>query len=415
MKGSERNKKCPCGSGKKWKNCCNDMNFSSETKDASVQNQEPVPKEVMEYFRGIQIDSEFLKKLGIYQNDQQIISRVKEGYLVPLENAIFSIKADEALTFYEVIGVIAMETLGNDWIENEGKKDPINRSEIYQIISILGATDTFKKVISYTGKKIGSSAIPNSGFSKNFLTLAYDIFCLRRHGFLPKTLVERLKKFDQFQGARYEIAVAAIFCRLGYNIEWLDDRNAENKHPEFIATKEDKRIYVEAKSRHLEGVHNKRGSFNETKALKSSGWGGLINKALQKQVPSGYPYIVFIDMNAINGDGILPNWIKDVRKTLAKQHLKKYEGKEAPFTSIIFTNYSYHYQGLNHAEKGVCFSYENEMTERPYNDTQEKHDVLNAIKHYGFIPDYHIPGQMTILQSQSEYPRINNIPKLHSN
>ena len=25
MKGSDRNKKCPCGSGRKWKNCCPNM------------------------------------------------------------------------------------------------------------------------------------------------------------------------------------------------------------------------------------------------------------------------------------------------------------------------------------------------------------------------------------------------------
>ena len=60
---------------------------------------------------------------------------------------------------------------------------------------------------------------------------------------------KRLGKREQFQGARYEIAVAAIFVRAGYKIEWLTD--ASRRLPEFIARRDgsDVEIAVEAKSR----------------------------------------------------------------------------------------------------------------------------------------------------------------------
>ncbi|KKQ46296.1 MAG: hypothetical protein US63_C0003G0009 [Candidatus Moranbacteria bacterium GW2011_GWC2_37_8] len=411
MKGSDRNKKCPCGSDKKWKDCCPDFNV--ENMEKNVGGKISVPKEVIDYFNGIKNEEKFLKKIGIHHDYKGSITRIRDGYIVPLENSIFEIKTEEALNFYEIIGIIATETLGNDWIEEEGKKDAKDRSEIYQIISILGATDTFSKVISYTGKKINSPSIPNSGFSKNFLTLAFDIFCLRRHALLPEKLAERLKHFDQYQGARYEIAVAAIFCRLGYNIEWIDDDKTKQKHPEFIATKDGKSVYVEAKSRHIDGVHNRPGVFNELKAFKSTGWGSLIFKALQKEVPKGIPYFVFIDMNAINDGNMPPGWLEDVRKTLAKQHLKQYSGKKAPFTAIMFTNYSYHYQGLNNAEMGVCFAYENDETGRPYSSINEKINIMDAVKHYGFIPDYSIPGPRTMIHVSSEHAVINNIPNFY--
>jgi hypothetical protein len=40
----------------------------------------------------------------------------------------------------------------------------------------------------------------------------YDVYTLRRVGSLPESLITRLKSDDQFQGARYEIAVAAVFA-----------------------------------------------------------------------------------------------------------------------------------------------------------------------------------------------------------
>jgi hypothetical protein len=66
--------------------------------------------------------------------------------------------------------------------------------------------------------------------------------------------MERIRLPDQFQGARYELSIAAVFSRAGYEVEWLTAR--DRKLPEFIATHQTAKteIAVEAKSRHRPGV-----------------------------------------------------------------------------------------------------------------------------------------------------------------
>ena len=77
-------------------------------------------------------------------------------------------------------------------------------------------------------------SIDPTGNVQSLLCLAYDVYSVMHCGELPASSVERLKDRDNFQGARYEIAIAAIFVRVGFNIEWIEDK--QNKHCEFIAT-----------------------------------------------------------------------------------------------------------------------------------------------------------------------------------
>jgi hypothetical protein len=63
----------------------------------------------------------------------------------------------------------------------------------------------------------------------------YDLYWLQWVHKLPESVIERLKDFRAFQGARYAVLIAAIFARAGFEIEWIDDNKASGKHPEFIA------------------------------------------------------------------------------------------------------------------------------------------------------------------------------------
>jgi hypothetical protein len=60
--------------------------------------------------------------------------------------------------------------------------------------------------------------------------------------------VQRLRSYEAFQGARYEIAVAATFVRCGFDIEWVEEK--AKKHCEFNATHKGtgENIAVETKS-----------------------------------------------------------------------------------------------------------------------------------------------------------------------
>ena len=82
--------------------------------------------------------------------------------------------------------------------------------------------------------------------------LADDIYQLEHALKTPRKIIDRLRDSRQFQGVRNEIAVASIFARCGFDIDFIDDDTKRN--PEFIAQKGGERIAVEAKSRHRLGV-----------------------------------------------------------------------------------------------------------------------------------------------------------------
>lgn len=90
-----------------------------------------------------------------------------------------------------------------------------------------------------------------TGPAKAYQCFGYDLYWLQLIHKLPDSVIERLKDFRAFQGARYEVLIAAIFARAGFEIEWIDDDNASGKHPEFIATHKitGKKVGVETKSR----------------------------------------------------------------------------------------------------------------------------------------------------------------------
>src|SRR5205823_10835326 len=98
------------------------------------------------------------------------------------------------------------------------------------------------------------------GWTQFLVSFAFDIASLIHTGGVPEPLLRRLRTIDQYQGARHEVAVAAIFARLGCEIEWIDDKTTTAKHPEFLAIRDELTIAVEAKSRHRAGVIHTRGA-----------------------------------------------------------------------------------------------------------------------------------------------------------
>ena len=74
-------------------------------------------------------------------------------------------------------------------------------------------------------------------------------------------MLARLCDIKQFQSARYEILVASLFARCGFEVSFLEASSKRN--PEYFAQKDGKRIAAEAKSRHRHGVLNERGAFRE--------------------------------------------------------------------------------------------------------------------------------------------------------
>ncbi len=127
--------------------------------------------------------------------------------------------------------------------------------------------------------------------------LAYDCYCLQSVNRLPEHLLVRLKNYEQFQGVRYELAVAAIIARAGFEISFLEDQAKCARHCEFIAKHKltEQEIGVEAKSKHRVGI------LNHQREAVANGEGRLGVKNLfrkaRSQKPDGVPYLIFFDVN----------------------------------------------------------------------------------------------------------------------
>ena len=146
------------------------------------------------------------------------------------------------------------------------------------------------------------------------------------NGHLPESLIERLKDPVAFQGARYELAVAALFAHLDCEIEFLDEVEElkDKPRPEFVArhrpTGQD--VAVEAKSRHRPGVLSQAGDRNEEEPLRGDPRAvrALFSKALRKDA-GGRPLLIFIDMNApveSEAQGLEKAWAKDIQAWMGR-------------------------------------------------------------------------------------------------
>lgn len=248
------------------------------------------------------------------------------------------------ITFHEFLITFLKDIVGPSWGLAESNKPSDEQHIIVRWIKEMSELLKTSSVhIENPVRDIKSASV--SGDVQALLSLAYDIYSIYHCTDLPEELIERLKNNDQFQGAKYEIAVAGIFARAGFNLNWF--QRSSNKQGEFIATHRDtgEAITVEAKSRHRQGVLNRPGGLKDLKNMRAQ-IGHLFNEALKKP-DEGNPFMIFIDINLplTEGDNTLQKrWIDDVKKML-DQHPKGTFENPDPFTTLFITNFSWHYHG----------------------------------------------------------------------
>jgi hypothetical protein len=233
-----------------------------------------------------------------------------------------------------------------------------------------------------------------TGPMRSYMCLVYDLYWLQLKHKLPKFLVQRLRNLETFQGARYEVLVAATFARAGFDIELLDEGIKDEKHCEFIATHKNTRnaIYVEAKSRHRRGVLHQAGTFDPSTDVKGDVF-GLYADAI-KQAPHGHPFLIFIDVNvpvALPPDtaayGSVPvdqiPWANEIDTGLKERWM----ASSAPTKEIgvFVTSYSSHFEE-DPSPVGVfsVFLSPNPATRLP--DTRVLDDLAYCFHRYAIIP-----------------------------
>lgn len=237
------------------------------------------------------------------------------------------------------------------------------------------------------------STIP-SGPMLAWLALGYDLYVVRHHQALEQRLLRRLQHERQFQGARHELFVAATFIRAGFSIDFTDETDGSQRHPEFLAIhrRTGQKVAVEAKSRHRPGVLGYPGLLDPTRELKA-GIQGLLEDAFGK--PTDQPYVVCVDVNLPPNDKPIRDlpWFQEILETLS-DHERAFPDELDRYTQITFTNQPLHY-GDDRGRAPRCDAV-TVLAKRPgvpFEDYALPAAIQEAATQFGNIPNWFEDGQ----------------------
>jgi len=384
-----RNDPCFCGSGLKYKKCC----INKEESVNNMTHERVVDPKELEMIR-----AEIEKKMGPEPHLNMVPSQVWKGYRWRfIWNRVHWRPVNE--TFHEFILNIMKQVFGEDW---RMKQMSLPEEERHILIKWVDSYKNWRIDNEENRKKFSTkkddehtwSAIP-SGDVQALMQFSYDTYCLQIIKKLPDFLIKKLMNRNEFQGARYEVAVAAMIARAGFEIEFLDDQCGQEKHCEFIATQKSTKIKygVEAKSRRRSGVIHQAGEFDYDEDYKGD-VKNLLKKAITQQ-PKDLPYLIFIDLNLPPQPKVLlqnKKWFPDIKKIFDDRGTPTEENPD-PFNAVFITNFAYYYAGQDEiAPAGehlsiVSMRPKNKVYRNyPVQDIQPIQDIGSSIDKYAQIP-----------------------------
>lgn len=297
-------------------------------------NPASLPKEILDKWEKYKEAEIEMKKHGIVR---PIISTDFRGKkFVAVGNRIHW--SDKWKTFIDFLFDYIKMVLGSEWGKQELKK---TFSEMHPIIQWYIGTCNFQK--KQVPDKDGIyGAIPNGSMSA-YILLSYDLYILQHYSAIQKDVIKRLKNKDQFQGARYELFVAATCIKAGFDIQYEDEKDRNRTHVEFIGTHKTtgQKVCVEAKSRHRKGVLGQFGKKVDENQIRVR-IGGLLNDAINKD--HEHPLAVFIDLNIppSKASEVYQQPISDDFKKIIG-YIDKTYGQADEFNLLVFTNFPHHY------------------------------------------------------------------------
>lgn len=310
-----RNEPCPCGSGKKYKRC----HGSIAHQEAVMAGMKEEIAKAAKRHEAAEVQRQRQQGLG-----RPIISaETDSGYrLVAVKDKLMY--SDKWKTFHDFLFAYIKTVLDPNWGNAEIAKSPEDRHPILNWYQQVCANQ--KKYVTLPGK-VGSG--PMTGVDAAYLHLAYDLYSLAHNAELQTKLIARLKNKDNFEGARYEVYVAATLIRAGFVIEFENEDDRSSTHCEFTATyqKTGKKFSVEAKRR------------TGTKPRL----GRLLIDALRKA--ANHQRIVFIDANMPDDGSIAdgPPILNYAIRMLRGMEGRKVNGQDLPPAYVIVTNTPWHH------------------------------------------------------------------------
>jgi len=229
--------------------------------------------------------------------------------------------------FRSCVSHILYEEIGADFFETQLQQELKDRHPLAVWHTVF---EEWRK------QQSGGNSTAELGASIAWTMLAYQVYLLKENGDLPLSLLERLRNGKNFQGARYEVYVAAIMLVCGYKIEWIPHSN--EPHVEFIATHTSGRKFaVEAKSKHRSGVLT-TGATDAPDAPFRIDFQSNIVAGIRKNPE--LPLLLFVEANVPHTFEDIPSammheidraWTKFVNR-------KEWESEGFPCVGLIVTN-----------------------------------------------------------------------------
>lgn len=358
-----RNEPCSCGSGRKYKKCCGspDLNGQRSETNSGSSNPNPSPRAFTERLRARELQRIKQQGLGRPIVALQRGSGSKTVFIGDGETM-----ESKAGVFQDFLVDYLGKTLGRQWIINETQKPFDDRHTIMQWFDIFNRQ---RKL----GKRVGDFyQFAPTGASLAFVGLAYSLYLMRHNTEIHALLVIRLKDRLQFQGAYYEVSVANILIRAGFELTLEDETDKLTKHCEFAAvSKETGQIYsVECKSRSVQGMLHKEAANVSKRQGPLSQLTNHLKLALKK--PSKGERLVFIDINSPDTRAMPPVWVEPAAAILEQYETASQSDKRA---FVFVTN--------------ICFHWH----------LEEQNPPMTGFAHGFNIPDFAKPGMITFSQA----------------
>ena len=363
-----RNQPCPCGSGKKYKKCCGNP-LAPQPPPVPA----PLPDEIAKMLR--RHEAQELIRTQQQGQGRPIISTVHACHrVVAVKDTIHFSKNWKFFT--DFLSDNFKKVLDPTWGNAELKKPLEDR---HPIIQWYHDYCTFQQSVD-PGPEGTRSAVP-TGVVHCYLGLAYGLYLLAHNVELQQRLIARLKDPQNLQGAYYEVIIANILIRSGFELALEDEADVSEKHCEFSATSRTtgKKYWVEAKMRSVAGLMGKTKKDGASPTAKPNArLSAHLRDALRK--PAAGERLIFIDVNAPitppkepkgENDQPMPKWMEVAIRQLEDREKDLKEGEAA---YVFLTNFAFH---------------------RHLNDEAPAH---TALAHGLGMPDFGKPGERTLIE-----------------
>jgi hypothetical protein len=263
-------------------------------------------------------------------NDQRV---------VVIRNRVYYLRKEA--TVPDFIDQFMREILGRTWGDEELRKPFESRHPLFSWFPSM-AEHISRQMAKNSDQ--GYTDIPLSSATAAYFHLAYDVLTVANEGLLTDLVIRRLRLKDQFQGARNELFVTALFVRAGFSVALENESSRRTKHHEFVATHAGSResFAVEAKSRHRSGILGQAGNAPADEEIRLE-IGHLLSGALSK--PTSLRRFVFIEANmpTVDGDERV-DWFEQLRRVVQSKEFQQLgDGSRLPPCYLFVTNNPYHY------------------------------------------------------------------------